>query len=370
MILALRGGKKRRTTYNAAMIEHLRSLTLSLRTAADGYVDTPRWPSACMQALGDAGAWRWALPAAYGGDGLAYADLLRGYAAVAAGDLSTALILTQRDSACDLVARGENDALKEELREHAAGARMTSVGIAQLTTSHGAAGPKLRAVPDGDDLRLEGEMPWVTGALYCDEIVAGAVLPDGRQVLATAALESRGLQVESPLPLLALESSVTSRVLCQGVRVPRERLVRAPSESALSRRAPVKGLTVSAVGLGHADALVEFLQEHAERADGPVAAALRRHVEEAARVRTAFFAFADGVEDRRSEIPAEELRVAVNDLVARLGVAVVVAGKGSGFVRPSLGERLAREALFFQVWSAPESVRSGTLERLLPSTAE
>lgn len=314
--------------------------------------------------LADVGAWRWVIPSEFGGDGMSYAGLLRAYAAVAAGDLSTALILTQRDSACDLVARGENNTLKDELRAHAAGERMTSVGIAQLTTSHGASGPKLRAEPDGDHFALIGEMPWVTGALYCDEIVTGAVLPDGQQLLAAVPVESSGLQVESPMPLLALESSVTSRVLCQNVRIRRDRLVRAPSASALSRRAPVKGLTVSAVGLGHAAAMAEFLEAKAGTSPREVAEALREHVAEADRVRSEFLAFTASVEDRRNDIPAEELRAQVNELLARLTAAVVIAGKGTGFVRPNLAERLAREALFFQVWSAPDSVRRETLHRL------
>jgi len=348
----------------------LEDLPARLVTLAQRYDAAPAWPQESIDLVAAAGCWKWVIPQRYGGEPLVYAELLRSYETIARGCLTTALLLTQRDAGCDLIARGENDALKERLLpEHAAGRRFTSIGIAQLTTSLDRRGPKLRATRAGDGFRLDGVIPWVSGACRCDEIVTGAVLPDGMQILACVPCDAAGLTLEPPLKLLALEASCTSRVRCDAVRIGPEHMVRGPRETVLSRRSPVKGLTVSAVGLGAAGALVDRLRE---RADAVRGGELRAAVETIAgytaayeRLRDDFYAAADRLAED-AETPGVELRVRVNDLLVRLAAALLCLSKGAGFVRPSAAERLLREAMFFEVWSAPPDVQAGTLERLVP----
>ncbi|HEY3242010.1 MAG TPA: hypothetical protein VGM03_01550, partial [Phycisphaerae bacterium] len=79
---------------------------------------------------------------------------------------------------------------------------------------------------------------------------------------------------------------------------------------------------------------------------------------------------ADRLSDPEFEIPGDEIRVAVNDLVVRLAMALLTISKGSGFLRGDAAQRLVREALFFLVWSAPQPVQLGTLQMLACRTIE
>ncbi|MCZ6816756.1 MAG: hypothetical protein O7F76_08725, partial [Planctomycetota bacterium] len=82
-------------------------------------------------------------------------------------------------------------------------------------------------------------------------------------------------------------------------------------------------------------------------------------------VRERVLKFTDDLESPGADVPHTELRVAVNDLLMRLSVAVLTYSIGSGLLRQRDAQRLVREAMFFIVWSAPEKVRAGTLARLL-----
>src|SRR5690606_18784010 len=127
---------------------------------------------------------------------LPYADLLDHYRQVASASLAVALVLTQRDGACDLVARGQAEALKaDRLPQYVSGRRFASIGIAQLTTSKGASQAKLRASESPGGITLDGYMPWVTGAAWCDDIITAAVLDDGRQVVACVERDDPGLRI-------------------------------------------------------------------------------------------------------------------------------------------------------------------------------
>jgi len=339
-------------------------MTERLAALAEHYDTHSCWPQRSLDILGQAGCWRWAIPKKWGGTALDDVALLEAYEAVARGCVATALILTQRDGACDLIARGENDDLKKRLlRAYARAERFTSIGIAQLTTSKRGRRPALIAKHDGQDYILDGVMPWVTGADQCDEIVTGAVLPDGRQILACVSGEDPGVVVEPALKLMALGASCTSRVRCQRVRVSPDQLIRGPADIALAMRAPVKPLVVSAVGLGLAGAL------HDRLTHDPVTPEVKPHLKPGAqlyrRVRAHLFEAAGRIGRQNGDVDARAIRVAVNELVAKLGMAYLTISKGTGYAHPHPAERLLREAMFFLVWSAPTDVQTGTLRVLL-----
>src|SRR5206468_2065203 len=89
-----------------------------------------------------------------------------------------------------------------------------TVGVSQLTTSRRHGAQALRASKLADGYRLDGVMPWVTGAEMADVIVTGAVFEDGRQLLVALPTDRPGLDVRPPFPLAALQASCTSEVVC------------------------------------------------------------------------------------------------------------------------------------------------------------
>jgi alkylation response protein AidB-like acyl-CoA dehydrogenase len=373
--------------------EARRHVSKQLAKLADDYEQEFDWPAAGLRVVLGAGWPGWVIPSEFGGRPQTAVGLLERYEMLGAGDLSVTLIVTQHDAAVDLIAQGENSELKRRLLPRfASGELQTTVGIAQLTTSRQGGRPAMAVARDSDGFRLNGTMPWVTGPQHASHIVTGGVLDDGSQLLACVPAGRAGVSIDPPFKLMGLNSSWTAAVHCSHVSVEPADVIRGPADKALTRRSPVKPFVVSSVGIGLASAFVELIDEKARGSEAELRdlaveyrdqyTALRgelllaaREVDESFRAPSHPGAPSRGSSsepvphrpDSPAPPPAElktELRVAVNELLARLAIAAMNFAKGSGYVRGRRAERLAREALFMQVWSAPTDVRRGTLERL------
>src|ERR1700722_8747119 len=157
------------------------------------------WPADDLLDLGKIGAWKWYVPRTFGGEEIDPLELHLRYEAIASASVATALIVSQRDSAIGLIDGGENSVLRQEiLPALARGEYFATIGIAQLTTSQQGG---LRAVAEGDGYRLDGVIPWSTGAAKAKFIVAGAVIEDGRQILFVLPTDLPGVLVQAPLEL-------------------------------------------------------------------------------------------------------------------------------------------------------------------------
>ena len=207
-------------------------------------------------------------------------------------------------------------------------------------------------------------MPWVTSARNADYIVTGAILPDDNQILACVATDAPGLSVPEPMQFMALNSSWTSEVHCQEVTVGPEQLMRGPVEQVLAIRAPVKSLTVSAVGIGVAGALLQGVREMGPSLGEDFKAIERQIVSQYDEARQRLYQAAGRRADPFAEVPAQEIRVAINDLLIRLAGTHLTLAKGSGYLAGNPSQKLLREAAFFLVWSAPKPVQMGTLTGL------
>src|SRR5256885_14990487 len=99
------------------LLDHpsLRDLLSGTRSRADRYDVSGDWPAEDLEVLARVGAMLWAVPASCGGEALSPIELHYRYEAIAAASLTTALILTQRDSAVGIIASSENTALRDEL---------------------------------------------------------------------------------------------------------------------------------------------------------------------------------------------------------------------------------------------------------------
>jgi len=342
----------------------LRSLRATLREI-DDKSDGHSWSDQRIAVLRESGCFGNVIGRDFGGNETPPLAQLQTYHAVGAGSISAALILTQHDSACELLGHCGNDSVKQRLLPQcAAGDKLATVGISQLTTSRRHAGAAMRATPYGDDFILDGVMPWVTSVRYADVIVTGAVLDDDRQILACVPMDAPGLAPGEPMDLMALRSSWTSEVRCDGVRVKPDDLLSGPAEQVLDIRAPVKPLKVSGVGLG----LATTLYEESKSLAGNLGDAERIMTEAVTpayeAVRDRLFAAADQLNDPAAEIPSGEIRSEVNALLVRLAATLMTLAKGSGFLSSHPAQRLVREAMFFMVWSASDPVRLGTLRRI------
>jgi alkylation response protein AidB-like acyl-CoA dehydrogenase len=328
--------------------------------AADAYA---AWPTASWDALRRAGVLGWAIPRAYGGEERSPLDLLEGYGRLAGACLTTCFLLSQRDAACRRLRDSGDEALGRELFPALArGERFATVGLAQLTTSRQHVRPVLTARRAGDAFRLDGVMPWVTGAPHADHFITGAVLDDGLQVLLVVPRDTPGLTVGTPLDLMALQGSLTGEVRCDNVLVEKRWVLAGPAERVMPPGRGAGSLETSALALGLARAAVDYLA--AESAKRPELGSADQACELTWQVlssRLRQLAGPDGTPEA-----ATRLRAQANVLVLRATQLALAAAKGTGFVRSHPAQRWARQAMFFLVWSCPRPALEGTLAYLHP----
>lgn len=318
---------------------------LAHRTAAEG-----PWRTGALAALARHGVLASFVPADAGGTGAGEPETIAALAAVAERCLTTALALSQWAAAARILATMAGDP-RDRLPRLACGAEFTTVGISQLTTSrqHGPA-PALVATPDAGGWRLDGLCPWVTGADSVDTIVTGAATHDGGRMFFVVPTAAAGLEVGPPLDMLALTGSRTAEVRFRGVRV-------AEAIPAGADGPRTGGLGTTALALGATRAAVALVRGEATSrpALASIAAGLEAESADLAGRLAAAATHGIDVADR------DRLRADANGLVVRAAQAALTAAKGAGFVRGHPAERLARESLFFLVWSCPQAVSGAVL---------
>jgi alkylation response protein AidB-like acyl-CoA dehydrogenase len=348
----------------ASQSSALEELLPALEQRAQAADAEPVWPGESWQLLRRAGVLAWAIAPEYGGQGRQGIDLLEGYERVAGACLTTCFILSQRDAACRRIRDSGHEALcRELLPPLAGGQRFATVGLSQLTTSRQHVKPALVARETSGSLVLDGTMPWVTGAERADHFITGAVLDDGRQVLAALPRDVKGVHAQPPLPLMALQGSLTAEVRCDGAALDRKWLLAGPAERVLAPgRGGTGGLETSCLALGLAGAAIDYVNREAlARPEFKGSGERLEHVRQ--RVRKELHELA---ETAATPEAAAAVRARANTLVLRATQTALTVSKGSGFLRNHPAQRWARQALFFLVWSCPRPAAEQTLAYLTP----
>ncbi len=338
----------------------LGELTERLAALAPRLDNDDAWPAEQLELCGRYGVYEWFLPAEFGGQGWSEADVVRGYLRLSAACLTTTFVITQRTGACQRIAMSENVALREQLLpDLLSGRSFATVGISHLTTSRRhLTKPVLQAEAVEGGFVLDGFSPWVTGAPQAQNVVTGATLDDGSQVLVALPTDLPGVSVPPPARLVGLSASQTGPVQCERVFVPQELLLAGPVEEVMKYGAGARtgGLQTSTLAVGLADAALGFLEDETQRrADLAVpTTALRAEWTE---TRNNLLALAEG----EPVCTTETLRARANSLALRAAQAALAAAKGTGYVVGHPAGRWCREALFFLVWSCPQPVMNANL---------
>lgn len=353
--------------------ELLRQLRLDDRSGPRGAVTPPQrtvdphGPDEAWLRLRASGLLRWGVPEAWGGCDVAPPALLAAYLELARVDLTTTFVLTQRNAACQRLAASPNRGLQKRLLPRLARDEIfATVGISHLTTSRQhLAHAAVTARPCEGGFELEGEIPWVTGGARADVLITGGTLAGGEQLLAALDTRQTGVEIVPAMELLALEGSSTGPVRLRGVKVSHDNLVHEPTPQVLKQGANLTAgsLSTSALAIGHAWGAIDDLVEEARgrpelgefveplRAE---AEGLREELLTATRPESC-----GGVGNVN-----ERLRIEANSLVLRATQVLLAATKGAGYVAGHRAGRLAREALFFLVWSCPQPVVTANLREL------
>ncbi len=338
----------------------LDDLCRELAERADALDQSGEWPAEQLTLCGQYGVYRWFAPQAW--DGLCWSelDIVRGYLRLSAACLTTTFVITQFIGACRRIIDCENQSLKERLvPDLISGKSFATVGISHLTTSRRhLAKPVLHAAKTDDGFVLNGFSPWVTGAKHAQDIVLGATLDDGRQILVALPTDLPGVRAGQPATLVGLSASHTGDIRCDNVLVPRDCLIDGPVENVMAGRSGAKpgGLQTSTLAVGLASAAIRFLENESQRRADLQSPAEGLRAEQMT-LEADLLAIAAG----QDVCSNDELRTRANSLVLRATQAALVSAKGTGYVAGHSAGRWCREALFFLVWSCPAPVLAANL---------
>ncbi len=342
-----------RSPYESALAD----LCSMLRQGAIELDRTPSWPEESLRRCFAAGVTEWFVDEPHGGQGWTVAETTEGLLHLGAACLTTAFVITQITAAIRRVAASSNRAITARwLPELAKGDATATVGVSHLSTSRQhLARPVMQVQLDDATLRLDGMTPWVTGAAHVDFIVTGAVAEDGQQVLVLVPRGTPGITYEPPEALVGLTASQTCQVRFHQVVLGRKWLLAGPKPSVVPGGGQAGGLPTSTLALALAMAAGNFLKHESMRRPDLRAAAEQLDAE-----------ISEGLALLRriaagSGEPLDDLRTCANSLALRTSQAALAAAKGAGYVVGHPAGRWCREALFFLVWSCPQSVIDANL---------
>jgi butyryl-CoA dehydrogenase len=330
-----------------------------IRSHAGDLDRSGNWPEQDLRELDRLGASRWFVPKQFGGDGIDPLELHLRYESIASASVSIALIISQRDSAIGFIEGGDNSALRGQLLPGLArGEFFSTIGIAQLTTSRQGG---LHATAQGDNYLLNGLIPWSTGAAVAKFIVAGAVTDDHRQILFVLPTELPGITVKPPLELVALRSTWTSQIELKDVHLESRWLLRGPMEKVLSRSS--RGLPLGQIFLAFGlckGALDLIQQEGSDRAKS----LHDKFAHQLAAIRGEVLDLCKPGHESQAASAAPRVRASCHELAIRMTQSAIALFKGSALLIDHPAQRLAREAMFFLVWSCPDPVIDCTVNVL------
>lgn len=329
-----------------------------IRRRADAADVEGNWPVDDIGALRDAEILNAAFPAPLGA-GFAALDQHLIYEEIARASLAVALILSQRDAAIGLI-DSSSSAARTDLLEQLAKGAFTTVGVAQLTTSRQGSAPALRAAAEPHGFRIDGLIPWCTGAAKAALIVVGAATNDGQQLLFLLRPECAGVKIEPPLPLVALRSTLTTAIHCDGVRIPAADVLSGPAEKVLVRSNHLP-LGQAFLAMGLCRGALDLIAEHRSPAARVAAESFESQLGD---LRQKILDLSQPGRESGAAAAASEIRGRCNDLAVRITHAAVALYKGTGLLAGHPAQRLAREAMFLLVWSCPNPVIDCTVEML------
>ena len=279
------------------------------------------------------------------------------YCAVAYGSLTDAFILTQRNAAVRRIESSTNPISKTLLRKHSTGERWISVGISHLTTSRQhMACPVVtaKAIPGGWSIR--GNVPWVTAASASEALVIAACDSERLcdQYLFYIPMDSGSVTCKPSMDLLALTESHTCEVLLDGVELSTKELLHGPSENVLSvsQSSGAGGLQTTALALGLAACVIDRIDDKAQAIESIGIFALQF----ANRWKEIFDRMILASNPQTNSVDTAKLRKDANDLTLRVAQAYLAIEKGAGYLAHSDASRWIREAMFFLVWSCPQTI--------------
>lgn len=298
-------------------------------------------PKESLDALADAGLYGLIGPPDVGGLGADFDTFLEVIEVLAGGCLSTAFIWIQHHGVLRAAATSSTPGLRERwLGPLCRGEVRAGIALAGLL-----AGPARVAARRTDrGWTFTGTAPWVTGWGRIDVIqVAGL---DGDDNVVFGLVDARpapGLEIDPPLDLVALRSTVTSAVHFRELYLPDGRVTGIQPLAERQRQDHNTLRVHAALALGVASRCARMLGETALQ---------------------------DEIDSRRLMVERAEpdhmqtVKAAAAELAHRAAAALIVATGSRSLIRSEHAQRLAREAMFLLVFGTRPAIKTELLRLL------
>jgi len=209
-----------------------------------------------LDTYSQSGLWGINVPKAYGGPAVSYATLAKVIAIIAAGDSSIAQI-TQNHLAIN--AHIDLDGTEEQKKEFFGwvlkGIRFGNA-FSELNSKNVAAF-ETKVTYDGDDVIVNGEKYYTTGALLAHIVPIVSVDNDGHTFLAFAARDAAGLTVSNNWSSFGQRTTASGGVKIVNLRLPKRHLLPVVAFDRPTIAGPVSQIIQSAIDAGIARGAIE-----------------------------------------------------------------------------------------------------------------
>ncbi len=352
----------------------------AILAAADAYLGEHVGPNAaeidlCPDALGKAldGLGKRNLlalrrPLKYGGPDLGDSAFRTFQESVARWSGSLAFLQTQHQSAVSMIARGDNEGIKDRcLPKMGNGELLMGIGFSQLRRP---GPPLLRAEACSGGFLIDGHIPWITGLGFFSEVLIGAALPDGSAVFGIIPLqdvESPGsaIKLSPPMRLAAMESAqtVTADLRSWILKDSDVAFIKPPGWIHANDQINItlQGFFALGCARGGLDVL---LKAHHKRSAAFLLDAWNKLDEELSQCREAMVV-AQRLSGEETTDEKLQLRAWAIELAARCTHAAVASSGGAANDIRNSAQRLYREALVYTVSAQTSPIMEATLKRLV-----
>ena len=284
---------------------------------------------------------------------------------------TTAFCLWCHSAALWYVLQSENQALRERYLEPIrSGQLRAATGLSNTMKSlSGVENHRLRATPKGNDYIINGDLPWVSHVDDGHVVAVTAQLEDGRLVMFLAEVDGKKVRRESCPPFIALEGSLTYKLVFDTFEVPAEQILATPDE--MDAYLPRISAGMISLQLGMADGIIRHALALLEE-NQHYSAELNAHLPEQYALDTLNERHQTWMQQVQallaSDYPDMQDVLQVRFDAAKLSLdssqSVSIHSGGRGFVQGQDAGRLPREATFVAVVTPTMKHLAAALARL------
>jgi alkylation response protein AidB-like acyl-CoA dehydrogenase len=308
-------------------------------------------------------------PAEYGGPGFSEPMFRDFQEAVARFSGSLAFLQTQHQSAASMIAKGDNEPLKQAtLPMMGNGERLIGIGFSQLRRP---GPPMLTASKKEGGYELNGSVPWVTGFGLFGEFLIGASLKDERAVFGvvpfvpTWRLDGE-ISFTEPMRLAAMESPQTVSAHLTDFFLPDEDVAFIKPAGWIQNNDMINITLQGFFALGCARAGLDQLLAAYEKKQSPfIMTAYDALDRELTACRNKTIEVQESGDEEVTTNEKLKIRAWAIDLAVRCAHAGVTAHSGAANSSSHPAQRVYREALVYTVSAQTTGIMQATLERLV-----